>query len=173
MKPYIPPVRPLGYTRDKAGRVLSYRDTDGTGYDIIRDKAGYLLSYRDTDGTGYDIIRDKAGYLLSLRHTDGTGYSYTRDKAGRELSYRHTDGAGYDYTYDKAGRIMSFRRTDGTGYDVIAYDNDYDLYRNLDGTYTAGCSKNLTLAQALAHWGAPRTDDRALLFTLALGLEPQ
>jgi YD repeat-containing protein len=151
MKPYTPPVRPLGYTYDKAGRVLSLRRTDGTGYSYTYNKAGNILSYR---------------------HTDGTGYSYTYNKAGNILSYRHTDGTGYSYTYNKAGNILSSSATDGTGYDVIAFNNAYDLCRNLDGTYTAGCRKNLTLAQALAHWGAPRTDDRALLFTLALGLEP-
>jgi hypothetical protein len=32
-KYYTPPVRPLGYTRDSTGNVLSRRDTNGTGYD--------------------------------------------------------------------------------------------------------------------------------------------
>ena len=44
----------IGYTYDAAGNVLSYRDTDGTGWDRTYDADGNTLSHRYTDGTGWD-----------------------------------------------------------------------------------------------------------------------
>jgi hypothetical protein len=82
------------------------------------------------------------------------------------LSYRLTSGTGWDRTYDKQGRELSYRETDGTGYDVLAWHDDYNLCANLDGTFTAGCRRNLAREQAIAHWD--RSDDRALLFTFAI-----
>jgi YD repeat-containing protein len=145
MSKYAAPIRPLGFTCDKQGHEMSYRKTDGAGWDYTRDKQGRVLSYRETDGTGYD---------------------YTYNKQGRTLSYHQTDGTGYDYTRDKQGRVLSYRETDGTGYDVLAWHDDYSLRANSDGTFTAGCRRNLTREQALAHWD--RDDDRALLFSFAI-----
>jgi YD repeat-containing protein len=142
---YTPPVRPTGYTYGRQGNVLSWRWTDGTGYDYTYDAQGRKLGYRETDGTGYDS---------------------TYDEQGREMSFRTTDGTGYDCNYDGQGHMLSFRRTDGTGYDVLAWHGGYSLQANSDGTFTAGCRRNLTRAQALAHWD--RSDDRALLFTFAI-----
>lgn len=96
-----------------------------------------------------------------------TGFTYDAD--GRVLSFRRPDGTGYDYTYDADGRVRSYRCTDGTGYAVIADDGTYALQRDLTTRrYTAGCRQDLTLEQALAHWGPPRTDKRAQLFFAAL-----
>lgn len=50
---------------------------------------------------------------------------------------------------------------------VIA-QSSYKLYRRPTGLYQAGCRKNLTLEQALACWGPPRKDKRALIFYAAL-----
>jgi hypothetical protein len=49
----------------------------------------------------------------------------------------------------------------------------YTLYRRPNGLYQAGCRKNLTLAQALAHWGTHRRDKRARVFRAALRKEQQ
>jgi YD repeat-containing protein len=122
---------------------------------------------RCTYGTGYDYTRGAQGRVLSYRGADGTGYDYTYDAQGRDLSFRGTDGTGYDYTRDAQGRVLSYRGTDGTGYDVLAWANGYDLRLNTDGTFTAGCRRDYTRDQALKHWD--RDDDRALLFTLAIG----
>lgn len=95
----------------------------------------------------------------------------TYDKHGRVLSYRHTDGTEHDFTRDEHGNVLSFRRTDGTGYDVLADDGQYKLRRNTDGTYSAGCRFFRSLTYARRHWGPPRTDERAVLFTAALAKE--
>ena len=52
---------------------------------------------------------------------------------------------------------------------VIASDTSYSLFARVDGSFSAGCRKNLTREQALRHWA--RDDDRAMLFTLAIGLQ--
>jgi YD repeat-containing protein len=166
MQTYVTPQHPLGYAYDKQGRILSCRHTDGTGYDYTYDEQGREVSYRSTDGTGWDKIYNEQGRGLSYRRADGTGWDYTYDKQGRELSLRRTDGAGWDKTYNEQGCELSYRGTDGTGWDVLAWHDGYSLQANLDGTYTAGCRKNLTRQQALAHWD--RSDDRALLFTRAI-----
>lgn len=66
---YTPPKRPLGYTYDEHGNVLSCRYTCGVGWDCTRDEHGNVLSIRRTDGTGYDVIA-RSEYDL-MRHTDG------------------------------------------------------------------------------------------------------
>ena len=45
------------------------------------------------------------------------------------------------------------------------------LLRSPDGLYFAGCRMGLTHAQAVAHWGLPRTDERALAYSAALATE--
>jgi YD repeat-containing protein len=153
-------------TYDKHGNVLSIRNPNGTGHEYTYDARGHLLSCRHADGTGYDRTYDEHGNMLSHHRTNGTGYDFTYDAHGNTLSYRHTDGTGWDHTYDERGRVLSYRRTDGTGYDVIAHDTEYNLCRNLDGTYSAGCQEGLSLEQALDHWcprqGLLRTNARRL-----------
>ena len=53
----------------------------------------------------------------------------------------------------------------------LAADKYYTITRNAYGRYNAGCRVNLTLNQALKHWGPPRVDERAKLFYAALLLE--
>jgi hypothetical protein len=50
----------------------------------------------------------------------------------------------------------------------IAEDEQYKLVMTPDGIFYAGCHGPFTKAQALKHWD--REDDRACLFTLAIGL---
>ncbi len=50
----------------------------------------------------------------------------------------------------------------------ISKSDYYTLYRNFNGKYNAVCRRNLTLKQALKHWGKPRSDDRAVKFLAAL-----
>ena len=49
---------------------------------------------------------------------------------------------------------------------MIAFEGEYLLWRSDAGLYYAGCRSELTREQALEHWD--RTDDRAMLFTLAI-----
>ena len=49
---------------------------------------------------------------------------------------------------------------------MIAFEGKYLLWRSDAGLYYAGCRIALTREQALKHWD--RTDDRAMLFTLAI-----
>jgi hypothetical protein len=44
----------------------------------------------------------------------------------------------------------------------------FTIYRRPNGLYQASSKKNLTLEQALVHWGPPRTDPRAKIFYEAL-----
>ena len=54
---------------------------------------------------------------------------------------------------------------------ILAESDGYNLSRTSDGRYYAGCRIALTAAEALAHWDREdREDDRACLFTLAIGL---
>ena len=45
--------------------------------------------------------------------------------------------------------------------------SDYGLWAGSNGLYYAGCRKGFTREQALRHWD--REDDRACLYTLAIG----
>ena len=75
---------------------------------FIKDAAEKILSHRNTDGTGWDSTYDENGNRLSYRHTDGIGWDSTYDEDGNELSRRYTDGTGYDCTYDENGNQPSF-----------------------------------------------------------------
>lgn len=47
----------------------------------------------------------------------------------------------------------------------------WDLWYFASGTYSAGCRGPWSAAQALNHWNRDdRQDDRAILFTLAIGI---
>jgi hypothetical protein len=46
--------------------------------------------------------------------------------------------------------------------------SDYALIQTDTDRFFAGCRKNLTHEQALAHWGAPRRDKRAVAFRKAI-----
>ena len=54
----------MATTYEANGRELSYRRTDGTGYDCTYDANGRELSYRHTDGTGYDVLANDGHYVL-------------------------------------------------------------------------------------------------------------
>ena len=85
MKKYIPSKRPLGYTYDAQGRELSYRHTDGTGWDYTYDAQGLELSCRHTDGTGDDYMCADSEYSLRSTLDDaysaGCWYGYTKEQA--------------------------------------------------------------------------------------------
>ena len=51
---------------------------------------------------------------------------------------------------------------------ILAESESYELRRSDDGLYYAGCQSMLTAAEALKHWD--REDDRACLFTMAIGM---
>ena len=51
---------------------------------------------------------------------------------------------------------------------AIAVSDGYVLWAGTDGTYSAGCRGPFTLAEALAHWGQPREDERARIFHAAI-----
>ena len=53
-------------------------------------------------------------------------------------------------------------------FQLLADDGNYELRVSPDGYYYAGCRIALTAEEALKHWD--RDDDRACLFTLAIGL---
>lgn len=65
--------------------------------------------------------------------------------------------------------ITDFRNDEISAYRSRERDAWADAAK--DGTFSAGCHKHMTRSQALKHWDDPsRQDDRAILFTLAIGL---
>ena len=74
---------------------------------IVRDAAGKILSYRYTDGTGWNKTYDDKGNTLACRHTDGTGYDCTYDESGNRVTCRLTNGTGWDATYDASGNELT------------------------------------------------------------------
>ena len=72
------------------------------------------------------------------------------------------------YTRDSHGRVLSYKTNDFSGI-RIADDSEYVLhYDNTNDTFLAGCSGVLIREQAIKRWD--RADDRALLYTLAIGV---
>ena len=49
---------PLGYTYDAAGRVLTYRDSNGYGYEYTYDAAGRELTRYDSNGSWHKFTYD-------------------------------------------------------------------------------------------------------------------
>ena len=161
---------PIGYTYDSLDNVLTYKDSDGWGYEYTRDLLGNELTLKNSSGVKYEYTRDDLGNVLTYKDSDGWGYERTYDPLGNELTYKHSDGWGYEYTRDPLGNELTYKRSDGSGLWVaLAHDPEYVLYYNADtGIYWAGC-RRLTRTDALAHWSAPkRTDARAVLFHAAI-----
>ena len=103
---------------------------------------------------------DPHGRVLTFKDSDGYWYEYTRDPHGRVLTYKNSGGHWYEYTRDPHGRVLTYKHRDGRDMVALARTDDYTLYFNKPTrTYRAGC-REFTRAEALAHWGAPRDDNR-------------
>ena len=92
----------------------------------------------------------------------------THDSNGRELSYKDSAGYWWEYTRDSNGRVLSYKIQGFNGIRIADDDNYVLFYDNTGDTFLAGCSGILTRAQAIKRWD--RDDDRALLYTLAIGI---
>ena len=106
--------------------------------------------------------------MLSYKNSGGSWRECTRDTNGRVLTYKNSGGFWRERTYDSHGRELSYKTNDFNGI-RIADDGQYVLhYDNTNDTFIAGRSGVLTRAEAIKHWD--RDDDRALLYTLAIGV---
>ena len=132
------------------------------------DNNGFMLSYKDSNGYWSECTRDSNGRGLSYKSSTGCWRESTYDTKGRELSYKDSDGFWCEHTYDTHGRELSYKTNDFNGF-RIADDGNYVLhYDNTNDTFLAGCSGVLTKAEAIERWN--RDDDRAKLYTLAIGV---
>ena len=162
---------PMGFTHDSHGRELSYKNSDGFWCERTYDSKGRVLSHKNSGGYWYKYTYDTHGRELSYKKSTGFWYKYTRDSHGRELSYKDSDGFWCERTYDSKGRELSYKDSDFDGIH-IADDGRYVLhYDNTNDTFLAGCSDVLTREQAIKRWD--RDDNRALLYTLAIGVIKQ
>jgi hypothetical protein len=136
---------PLGYTNDFARNLLTYKNENGYWCECTRDAMGNLLTYKNS-----------------------TDYweEYTRDAKGNELTYKDSTGFWCEFTRDALGNELTFANKTGKWITLVEIDG-YTL-RTKNGKYWAGCREFDNAKQALKHWG--RDDDRACLFTIAIGI---
>jgi len=148
--------------------------TDVTGYLEIHAKSS--LPVLATVG-GYLTIRAKPS--LPVLTTVGESLSIQAEVAlpmlvtvGGYLTI-HAEAAlpmlvtvGGSLTIQAKSSLPVLTSAHGVPGNLIAI-SDYGLWAGSNGLYYAGCRKGFTREQALKHWD--REDDRACLYTLAIG----
>jgi YD repeat-containing protein len=140
---------PLGYTCDKRGNVLSFRDIYGDWRKYTRDEQGNVLSYEDYSGYWYKCSYNERGNELSFRCIDGRWREQAYDTLNNELTYKDNNGHWRKFTRDEQGNELSYKDKDGVW---LTLANSGHTLRYLNGIYWAGCHK-FTRDKALAHWG--------------------
>ncbi len=92
------------YEYDKAGRIISYTDTEGT-VSYTYDNNGNVLTVTDKKGT---ITReyDALGRVTKYTNVDGKTISYEYDAAGNLISLTYPDGDKVNYSYDANNQLI-------------------------------------------------------------------
>jgi YD repeat-containing protein len=68
---FDPTAIPLGYTRDAAGRVLSYRDESGFWFAYTYDDDGHVVTCVNSDGHWYNYVDDATTTANAQLHIRG------------------------------------------------------------------------------------------------------
>ena len=112
-----------------------------------------------TEVTGYLSIQADAS--LPVLTTVG-GYLYIQ----AEASFPVLTTVGGSLDIQARAALPALTTAHGVPGNLIAV-SEYGLWAGSNGLYYAGCRKGFTREQALRHWD--REDDRACLYTLAIG----
>jgi hypothetical protein len=109
-------------------------------------------------------INNLKGTKMIKRDDIPLGYTY--DANGNVLTCKDSAGYWYEYTRDAMGNELTYTNETGKWITLVEINN-YTL-RTQSGKYWAGCRRFDNAEQALKHWD--RDDDRACLFTIAIGI---
>jgi YD repeat-containing protein len=156
---------PLGQTYDANGKMLTYKDGSGYWEEYTRDALGNDLTCKDGTGYWHEYTRDALGNVLTYKNSTGYWKEYTRDAKGNDLTFKVSTGFWCEFTRDALGNELTFTNKTGKWITLVEINN-YTL-RTKNGKYWAGCREFDNAEQALKHWD--RDDDRACLFTVAIG----
>jgi YD repeat-containing protein len=61
---------PVGYTHDRNGRILTFKDSKGHWNERTYDKNGNLLTYKNSDGFWSECTYDEHGKRLTFKNSE-------------------------------------------------------------------------------------------------------
>ena len=85
---------------NKAG-IITYKFIKGLSDDYYLEKTynenGKVLTFKDSDGSSYEHTYDKNGNMLTYKNSNGYSWEKTYNENGKQLTYKDSDDSvGFD-----------------------------------------------------------------------------
>lgn len=109
------------YRYDKAGRLKTVTNPDGSQSSLHRDLHGRVISSEDSVGRRTDFRYDVLDRLVSVTKPSGETLSFQYDAAGALLQFTDGEGRATSFAYDDLGRLSSITYPD-TATELFGYD---------------------------------------------------
>ncbi|SFE34183.1 RHS repeat-associated core domain-containing protein [Actinacidiphila alni] len=114
-----------GYTEEGGRHLATVTDSSGAPLTLGYDDQGRIVRWRDRNGTRYEYIYDDQGRCVRARGSDGVlAYDYAYDTAtGTTVA---TDSVGATTTYEFNAARQLIRLTDHFGHSTVSAWDRYD-----------------------------------------------